>query len=404
MPPNGPKPEHIPSAAEEDEKVPIFLRKTYHMIDTCDTNISGWTEDGLSFVVKDPEKFASEIIPQFFRHNNFSSFVRQLNFYGFRKIKTDPIRLEDQSTVEEDESKFWRMRHEYFVKDKPHLLREIHHQRSSAASMPQEVHTLKAELSAMKAQMSDLTANVNRLAGFMTDVVAFQQTDKPSRKRKLQLSISSSGSSFGYSKKERKSVPHSIVPLQPHERMDSFGTVTSLDMDLVELFNEDGEIDKKVWEEMHKHQDCHDDHVKPELATSSSIKDLNRQPSMSEAEESSLIEVLKHALPTLPKDVQEIFLVRLTQATNNPEQFRNYVNAVAAFADAEASSRTRNNLSATPSEGEMPVVEGEKVEQRKHNYVALPLAAEFLAWWHVNLNKSEETLLSNYKQHSIVPV
>ena len=34
------------------------------------------------FVVKDPDTFASQIIPQYFDHNKFSSFARQLNFYG----------------------------------------------------------------------------------------------------------------------------------------------------------------------------------------------------------------------------------------------------------------------------------------------------------------------------------
>ena len=34
------------------------------------------------FVVKDPDQFAADIIPQYFDHNKFSSFARQLNFYG----------------------------------------------------------------------------------------------------------------------------------------------------------------------------------------------------------------------------------------------------------------------------------------------------------------------------------
>lgn len=58
---------------------PIFLKKTYKMIDSCDPDIAGWSPDGLSFIVKDTEIFASDIIPQYFDHNKFSSFARQLN-------------------------------------------------------------------------------------------------------------------------------------------------------------------------------------------------------------------------------------------------------------------------------------------------------------------------------------
>jgi len=44
-----------------------------------------WSADGESFVVVHPEEFSKRILSTFFKHSNFSSFVRQLHLYGFSK-------------------------------------------------------------------------------------------------------------------------------------------------------------------------------------------------------------------------------------------------------------------------------------------------------------------------------
>lgn len=73
--------------------VPPFLSKTFDLVDDPDLDpIISWGSDGVSFVVWDPVEFSRLVLPRNFKHNNFSSFVRQLNTYVGIALFTQPLK------------------------------------------------------------------------------------------------------------------------------------------------------------------------------------------------------------------------------------------------------------------------------------------------------------------------
>ena len=74
----------IPQPMEglRDPVAPPFLTKTYDIIEDASTNhIVSWSRGNNSFIIWDPQAFSTSLLPKYFKHNNFSSFVRQLNTY-----------------------------------------------------------------------------------------------------------------------------------------------------------------------------------------------------------------------------------------------------------------------------------------------------------------------------------
>lgn len=62
--------------------LPPFLTKTYEMVDDPSTDsVVSWSANNKSFIVWNHPEFARDLLPRFFKHNNFSSFIRQLNTY-----------------------------------------------------------------------------------------------------------------------------------------------------------------------------------------------------------------------------------------------------------------------------------------------------------------------------------
>ncbi|KAI9671171.1 MAG: stress-responsive transcription factor hsf1 [Caeruleum heppii] len=73
-------------AVAKRKQIPPFVQKLSSFLDESrNTDLIRWSDDGDSFVVLDEDEFAKKLIPELFKHNNYASFVRQLNMYGFHK-------------------------------------------------------------------------------------------------------------------------------------------------------------------------------------------------------------------------------------------------------------------------------------------------------------------------------
>ncbi|XP_078606933.1 heat shock factor protein-like isoform X7 [Branchiostoma floridae x Branchiostoma japonicum] len=100
--------------------VPAFLTKLWTLVEDPSTNeLIFWSTNGTSFHVYDQARFAKEVLPKFFKHNNMASFVRQLNMYGFRKV----MNVESGGLkADRDDMEF---SHQNFIRGKPNLLEHI---------------------------------------------------------------------------------------------------------------------------------------------------------------------------------------------------------------------------------------------------------------------------------------
>jgi hypothetical protein len=114
------------------------------------------------FAVKDPDLFAASVIPQYFDHNKFSSFARQLNFYGFRKMQSKPIRNSD---FDENTAKHVTFFNENFKRGRCDLLKKIQRSTRGGGVTPgqdqqREIQSLQEKVGSLENIIADMNVQV----------------------------------------------------------------------------------------------------------------------------------------------------------------------------------------------------------------------------------------------------
>ena len=86
------KKRNTPAIESKQDK---FLLKLYEILSKEEySKIIHWSQNGSYIVITNIHLLAKKILPIYFNHQNYSSFVRQLNMYNFHKIRTDPDKQE----------------------------------------------------------------------------------------------------------------------------------------------------------------------------------------------------------------------------------------------------------------------------------------------------------------------
>ncbi|XP_051024621.1 heat shock factor protein 4 isoform X2 [Acomys russatus] len=144
--------------------VPAFLGKLWALVgDPGTDHLIRWSPSGTSFLVSDQSRFAKEVLPQYFKHSNMASFVRQLNMYGFRKV----VSIEQGGLLrpERDHVEF---QHPSFLRGREQLLERVRRKVPALRGddsrwRPEDLGRLLGEVQALRGVQESTEARLQEL-------------------------------------------------------------------------------------------------------------------------------------------------------------------------------------------------------------------------------------------------
>lgn len=203
----------------------VFIHKLYNILENSDLkDLIWWSSNGHSFFIKPNEEF-SKALAKYFKHTNITSFVRQLNIYGFHKITNlnessssiDSQLNEVRSNKDSSAIKIWEFKHSagIFKKGDPESLKFIKRRSSSRNS---------SSMSSRKSSSLPNSSSINKpnsQNGLLTEFDGIDRRVKNSNSFTDHLNILRSQSNFTpYSSNDNiinihgqyPNIPQNLVP------------------------------------------------------------------------------------------------------------------------------------------------------------------------------------------------
>ncbi|KAF8122802.1 hypothetical protein EV363DRAFT_1230315 [Boletus edulis] len=232
--------------------VPAFLQKLYEMFnDPANQDLIRWSDTGDSFFVLDQERFANEVLGRWFKHKRFSSFVRQLNMYGFHKIP----HLQQGVLRAESDTEFWNFEHPHFLRGQPDLLCLIQRKKPpatpgdeahnppankdapgnvvvgplSANQLPLDINSIVNGIQAIKRHQAAISADLNELKSSNQHLWHETMIAKERHKKHqdtINRILKFLAGVFGHGDNQMRKdedTPHAVVTRQPQRLMIADG-------------------------------------------------------------------------------------------------------------------------------------------------------------------------------------